>query len=69
MVAVIQYYNKLSNWGKILIFSILFIVVISFLNNIMPQKPRAEGFTQKEEFTTKTDVSGIYDDFYANIYD
>jgi SAM-dependent methyltransferase len=35
----------------------------------MPQKPRAEGFTQKEEFTTKTDVSGIYDDFYANIYD
>jgi len=35
----------------------------------MPQKSRAEGFTQKEEFTTKTDVSGIYDDFYANIYD
>lgn len=69
MVAVIQYYNKLSNWGKILLFSIIFIVVISLLNNIMPQKPRVEGFTQKEEFTTKTDVSGIYDDFYANIYD
>ena len=72
MVAITQYYNKLSNWGKILLFSVVFIVVVSFLNNLMPKRGThkgVEGFTQKEEFTTKTDIAGIYDDFYANIYD
>jgi SAM-dependent methyltransferase len=67
-----QYYNKLSNWGKVLVFSVLFIFVVSVLNHLTPNKKTnngIEGFEQKEEFISKTDVIGIYDDFYANVYD
>ena len=68
---IVQYYSKMSNWGKILLFSIIFIVVVSVLNNLVPSKKKngVEGFSQDAGFTHKTDIASIYDDFYANIYD
>ena len=67
---IVQYYSKLSNWGKILLFSIIFIVVVSTLNNLVPSKKTngVEGFSQDAGFTHKTDIASIYDDFYANIF-
>jgi SAM-dependent methyltransferase len=58
-------YEKLSNWGKVLvIFSILIILYMLYKNN------RTEGFTvTRQDFTFKDGVSEIYDDFYVNIYD
>lgn len=68
---IAQMYSKMSNWGKILLFSLLFIVVVSLLNRIVPSKRNngVEGFTQEAEFTSKTDVPKIYDDFYVSVYD
>lgn len=67
---LVQYYNKLSNWGKVLVFSVLFISVVSLLNHLTPnKKSNVEGFEQKESFLSKSDVIAIYDDFYSNIYD
>jgi SAM-dependent methyltransferase len=68
---IAQMYSKMSNWGKILLFSILFIVVVSLLNRIVPSKRNngVEGFTQEAEFTSKTEVPNIYDDFYVSVYD
>ena len=68
---LVQYYNKLSNWGKVLVFSVLFISVVSVLNHLTSNKrPNSiEGFDQKESFLSKSEVIAIYDDFYANIYD
>ena len=68
---LVQYYNKLSNWGKVLVFSVLFISVVSVLNHLTSNKrPNfIEGFEQQESFLSKSDVIAIYDDFYANIYD
>ena len=65
---LVQYYNKMSDWGKILFFSILFIVVVSGLNNLMNKSSHGkEGFS--ESFVSKTEVSTIYDKFYASVYD
>ena len=65
---LVQYYNKMSNWGKILFFSVLFIVVVSGLNNLTNKSShRKEGFS--ESFVSKTEVSSIYDKFYASVYD
>lgn len=69
---IAQLYSKMSNWGKVLLFSILFIVVVSILNRILPSKRNngtVEGFTQDAEFKSNTDIANIYDDFYASIYD
>ena len=68
---LVQYYNKLSNWGKVLVFSVLFISVVSVLNHLTSNKRSnsIEGFEQQESFLSKSDVIAIYDDFYANIYD
>ena len=69
---LVQYYNKLSNWGKVLVFSVLFISVVSVVKHLTTNNKRpnsVEGFDQKESFLSKSDVIAIYDDFYANIYD
>ena len=70
-MSVSRYYSKMSDWGKVLLFSTLFIVVVSALNHLTPSKKNngIEGFTQDADFTSKTEVSSIYDDFYANVYD
>jgi len=69
-----EYYSKMSNWGKVLLFSILFIIVVSTLNRLFPsgKQPYSqsyEGFSQTSEYTSKTNVADIYDSFYASVYD
>jgi SAM-dependent methyltransferase len=68
-------YNKLSNFGKILIFISILLIIIVFFKSIIPNK---EGMTNNfsegiggisaDKFLFK-EGTDIYDDFYANIYD
>ena len=58
-------YNKASVWGKMLVFIVLFMLVVLVFKGIPDTK---EGFEQNDKFLLKNG-SGIYDDFYANVYD
>jgi SAM-dependent methyltransferase len=58
-------YNKLSNFGKILIFIALLLILVVLFKQINYTK---EGMTNNEKFTFK-DNSSLYDNFYADIYD
>ena len=60
-------YNKLSNWGKILIFIVLLLFVVVIFRNFKVDK-KIEGFEQNDEFLMKTDID-VYDNYYSNIYD
>jgi SAM-dependent methyltransferase len=58
-------YNKSSLWCKLLILmSILLLLVLVFKGF----NKKREGFEQQDQFLIKSG-SGIYDDFYADIYD
>lgn len=66
-------YNKLSNFGKILIFTSLLLIIVVFFKSITPN---IEGMTGQNLY--ETDIvekfifkqgDAIYDDFYASIYD
>lgn len=59
-------YGSLSNWGKIFLFVITLLVILSFFKKSSSNSQ--EGFIQKESFVQKTG-SDVYDDFYADIYD
>jgi len=60
-------YNKSSLWCKLLILiSLLLLIILVFKG--FNKKGGREGFEQKDQFLIKTG-SGIYDDFYADIYD
>jgi len=59
-------YNKMSNFGKILIFITLFLILIVLFKSI--NTTNKEGYEQNDIFLFKQD-SEIYDDFYADIYD
>ena len=65
-------YNKLSNFGKILILISLLLIIIVFFKYVQKLSPhnsiKREGFQQQQEFLFKKGLD-IYDDFYANIYD
>jgi len=63
--SVIQFYNKLSNFGKILVFISIFLVIVVFFKYIIPHK---EGMQDQYKFLYKQGEA-VYDDFYANIYD
>ena len=65
MKKVFQFYNKLSNFGKILVFMAFLLMVIVFFKSFMPVK---EGMTIEENVVYK-EGNDLYDDFYANIYD
>jgi SAM-dependent methyltransferase len=58
-------YNKMSNFGKILIFIALLLIVVVFFRSLMPVR---EGLVDTNKFLFKQGTA-IYDDFYANIYD
>ena len=58
-------YNKLSNFGKILVFIALLLIIVVFFKALTPVK---EGWTDQQQFLFKDGVA-VYDDFYANIYD
>ena len=58
-------YNKLSNFGKIMIFIALLLIIVVFFRNLSPIK---EGLIDSTKFVFK-EGTAIYDDFYADIYD
>ena len=58
-------YNKMSNFGKILLFIALLLAVIVFFRTLTPIK---EGLIDSDKFLYKQG-NAVYDDFYANIYD
>jgi SAM-dependent methyltransferase len=61
----IHFYNKLSNFGKILLFIVFLLILIVLFKSVTPNK---EGMITNEKFLFK-DGNAVYDDFYANIYD
>lgn len=60
-------YKKISVWGKVLLFIVLFLIVLFVMKRYYPSS-RLEGFETQDEFVFKTGPD-IYDGFYANIYD
>jgi ubiquinone/menaquinone biosynthesis C-methylase UbiE len=60
-------YKKLSTFGKILLFIICLLILLSIFRSNY-SKFNKEGFEQKEQFIFKKGPS-IYDNFYANVYD
>jgi len=58
-------YNKLSTFGKILIFIAILLILSIFFRNLMPVK---EGMVDQNTFLFKQG-NAVYDDFYANVYD
>jgi len=58
-------YKKMSNFGKILVFIALLLIVVVFFRAFSPVK---EGWTDQTKFLFK-EGNSIYDDFYADIYD
>jgi SAM-dependent methyltransferase len=60
-----NFYNKLSNFGKILVLIAFLLIAIVFFKAIFPVK---EGMVNSDKILYKEGES-VYDDFYANIYD
>ena len=60
-----NFYNKLSTFGKILVFISVLLIVIVIFKSIMPRK---EGMVNSEKVLYK-EGNEVYDDFYADIYD
>ena len=70
MKGLIKTYNKLSNFGTILLFVAVLLALIVFfkrLNNSVDSINR-EGYEQNDKFLFKKGPE-VYDDFYATIYD
>ena len=61
----IKFYKKLSNFGKLLLFLSIFLILIIFFKSINPVK---EGMEQRDKFLFKQG-NDVYDDFYVDIYD
>jgi len=59
-------YNKLSNWGKVIVIVVVLLLFVNLFNKNSSLK--REGFEETKEFVFK-DSPGLYDGFYANIYD
>jgi SAM-dependent methyltransferase len=57
-------YNKLSTFGKLLLFVTIFLIVVVFFHS----NSKIEGYAQNDSFLFKQGVN-IYDEFYADIYD
>jgi SAM-dependent methyltransferase len=67
--SISNFYYKLSNFGKILLFITILLILISIFKTGSPySKYLKEGFIEKENFLFKRGLD-IYDDFYADIYD
>ena len=58
-------YNKMSNFGKVLIFTSLLLLVVIFFRTLTPV---TEPFSSSEKFLFKQGTA-VYDDFYADVYD
>jgi len=70
MKGFLKTYNKLSNFGKILLFIAVLLAVIVFFKSIMRKGDGVgrEGYEQNDQFLFKRGAE-VYDDFYATIYD
>lgn len=63
--SITNFYKKLSNFGKILLFISFLLLCIIFFKTINVNK---EGMVNAEKFTYKEGIT-VYDDFYSDIYD
>lgn len=59
-------YKKMSNFGKILIFTAVFLMLVVLFKSI--NTTNKEGYEQNDSFLFKQN-SEIYDEFYADVYD
>ena len=66
--SITNIYNKLSNFGKILIFMAVLLILIVFFKTHTQTNIKREGFQQTDNFLFKTGDE-VYDDFYVSIYD
>ena len=66
--SVSRFYNKMSNFGKILLLIALLLIVVVFFRSIEIPKFNKEGFESQDRFLYKKGDE-VYDDFYASIYD
>ena len=64
--SITNFYNKLSNVGKILLFTTLLLIMVVFFKKLMPIK---EGMINDSNKFTFLQGEAVYDDFYADIYD
>jgi len=68
-------YNKLSNFGKILFFISLLLILVVFFKFINNFSSMREGYSNNDMDLIQTDKfifikdTNVYDKFYANIYD
>jgi SAM-dependent methyltransferase len=65
---ITSFYNKLSNFGKILLFIAVLLIIIVFFKSIIPVKEGMTSGVNTEKFLFKQNEEA-YDDFYAEIYD
>lgn len=65
--SITNFYKNLPNFGKILIFIALLLILIVFFKSI-PNLTKKEGFQQNDAFLFK-EGEAVYDDFYASVYD
>jgi SAM-dependent methyltransferase len=63
--SITKCYNKMSNFGKILLFIAILLVIVVFFRNLRSVR---EGLVNSNTFLFK-EGNAIYDDFYADIYD
>jgi len=63
--SMIKFYNKLSNFGKLLVFIGILLIMMVLLK---PLVPKMEGMQNQNKFLFK-EGTAVYDDFYADIYD
>jgi SAM-dependent methyltransferase len=69
---ILNFFNKLSSFGKILVLVFILLIVIILFQNVKPPSQDSlttfEGFEQNDKFLFKTG-NDIYDKFYADVYD
>jgi SAM-dependent methyltransferase len=61
-------YNKLSNFGKILIFIALLLIIVVFFRTFTPTRESFNVDMVNKQFLFK-EGNAVYDEFYANVYD
>ena len=66
--SITKMYKKISNWGKIMIFCVLFLILVILFKSLKQESQHIEGYEQNDNFLLKVGEN-IYDDFYADIYD
>ena len=66
IASISKTYNKMSHWGKILLWITIFLIVVVSMRSWKPWQ--REAFTQNDTLIVKSG-NDLYDDFYVNIYD